>query len=91
MRQATKRDKLIAKKKHFEVGDIVKVRLLQKENEIYYHLITQKVHQYDGQRGTYYKTIELNSGKAHQELYLHDIPEGAAEVTLHGKNEPSAT
>ena len=91
MRQRTKRDKVVAKKKHFQKGDIVKVRILEKENEVYYHLITEKVHQYDGERGTYYKTIEIGSGKIHQELYLHDIPEHAAEVTLDGKNEPSTT
>ena len=90
MREKTSLDKKIAKKKHFERGDLVKVRVFEhtnhetgeKEEKEFIFMILEKIHQFNGKNGTSYKVWDIAEGVEKKEIYLHDIPENQAEVTL---------
>jgi hypothetical protein len=99
MREKTELDKKISKKKHFEKGDLVEIRVFdhtnhetgEKEEKTFVHLILEKIHLYSGKNGTYYKVWDIGEGVEKNEIYLHDIPEDKAEVKLIGKADESTT
>lgn len=99
MRERTSLDKKIAKKKHFEKGDIVQIRVFEytndetgeKEEKKFTFMILEKTHHFYGKSGTHYKVWDIAEGVEKKEVYLHDIPEEKAEVTLVRKTNESQT
>ena len=90
MRKRTHLDKKISKKKHFKKGDLVQIRVFEhtnhetgeKEEKTFVFMILEKTHLFDGANGTHYKVWNISEGKEINEVYIHDIPENQAEVTL---------
>jgi hypothetical protein len=97
MRERTALDKKIARKKHFEKGDVVQVRVFElnnietgeKEEKKFTFMILEKTHLFHGKNGTHYKVWDIAEGVEKTEIYLHDIPEEKAEVTLVRKTNES--
>lgn len=90
MRERTTEDDRIARKKHFEKGDLVEIRLLASDKSKIY-VILEKTHLFHGKNGTHYKVWDIGEGIELKERYLHDIPEDKAEVKLLESSNESTT
>ena len=100
MRERTSEDDRIARKKHFKKGDVIQIRVFKKINKetqeetpekIYTQIILEKTHMFEGQQGTYYKVWSIEEGIEKEKIYLHDIPEDKAEVTLLESSDEQTT